>query len=86
MDISLFGPLDIKYCDVFTLLAIWILIMFGITTVSILYLLFMIPTLKGKFVIFFVYLLQLIFTGIQYVIFGLLYNMCKNAKSKKVKK
>lgn len=80
MNISLFGPLSKSYCELFNYLGIFLIIMFAFYTVSILYLIFLFPTIKGKFLAFLMLIMFMILIGIKYVFLGLLYNMCKNAK------
>lgn len=83
MNISLFGPLDKSYCEIFNYLGIFLIVMFGIYTISTILIIFFSKTIKQKFLSVFIYFLFMILLGIQYVFLGLLHNMCRNSKDNK---
>ena len=79
MNISLFGPLDKSYCEIFQYLGIFLIIFFVFQAVGlIMYILN--SNSKDKIIVFLTFILSLVMVAIKYMFLGLLYNMCKNVK------
>jgi hypothetical protein len=71
---SLFGPLSKDYCNVFLFLSFFTFFIFVSTIFGAVLL---ILSKKGKFEWYLGIIYGILVSGLQYIIFRLLYNMCK---------